>query len=151
MMIGVFIVYVVGHLLFNVFIIDQCFMGLDSEMCNFTVENTIYIYGLDLHESSPIWKVISQTARMVYEQWDSFKAKRFQLKLLGLKEQRGLRLLHQWEQIVRNMSFQIARDWNWKQVKRLQNALCSKSITRSMLFSRLNAHISREVAISDLA
>ena len=41
---------VLGFLLFNIFINDLCLMRLDSEICNFADDNTIYSCGLDLHE-----------------------------------------------------------------------------------------------------
>ena len=41
---------VLGPLLFNIFINDLFLMRLDSEICNFADDNTIYSYGLDLHE-----------------------------------------------------------------------------------------------------
>ena len=41
---------VLGPLLFNIFINDLCLMRLDSEICNFADDNTIYSCGPDLHE-----------------------------------------------------------------------------------------------------
>ena len=41
---------VLGPLLFNIFINDLCLMRLDSEICNFADDNTIYSCGIDLHE-----------------------------------------------------------------------------------------------------
>ena len=41
---------VLGFLLFNLFINDICLLKLDSEICNFAADKTIYSCGLDLHE-----------------------------------------------------------------------------------------------------
>ena len=41
---------VLGPLLFNIFINDLCLINLDSEICNFADDNTLYSCGHDLQE-----------------------------------------------------------------------------------------------------
>ena len=41
---------VLGSLLFNIFINDLCLIDLDSEICNFADDNTLYSCGHDLQE-----------------------------------------------------------------------------------------------------
>ena len=84
---------VLGPLLFNIFINDLCLMRLDSEICNFAYDNTIYSCGLDLHEI--VTNLESDLRRLL--EWFTNNGmvanpKKFQLMFLGLKGQRGLRL-----------------------------------------------------------
>ena len=84
---------VLGPLLFNIFINDLCLMRLDSEICNFADDNTIYSCGLDLHEI--VTNLESDLSRLL--EWFTNNGmvanpKKFQLMFLGLKGQRGLRL-----------------------------------------------------------
>ena len=41
--------FVLGPLLFNIFVNDICLWKLDSEICNSADDNTVYSCGLDLH------------------------------------------------------------------------------------------------------
>ena len=41
---------VLGPLLFRIFITDVCLINLDSEICNFADDNTLYLCGHDLQE-----------------------------------------------------------------------------------------------------
>ena len=82
---------VLGFLLFNIFINDLCLMRLDSEICNFADDNTIYSCGLDLHEIAT--NLESDFSRLL--EWFTnngmvANSKKFQLIFLGLKGQRRL-------------------------------------------------------------
>ena len=84
---------VLGPLLFNIFINDLCLMRLDSEICNFADDNTIYSCGIDLHEI--VTNLESDLSRLL--EWFTNNGmvanpKKFQLMFLGLKGQRRLRL-----------------------------------------------------------
>ena len=84
---------VLGPLLFNIFINNLCLMRLDSEICNFADDNTIYSCGLDLHEI--VTNLESDLSRLL--EWFTNNGmvanpKKFQLMFLGLKGQRRLRL-----------------------------------------------------------
>ena len=50
---------VLGPLLFNIFINDLCLINLDSEICSFADDNTLYSCGHDLQEIVTNLKIIS--------------------------------------------------------------------------------------------
>ena len=84
---------VLGPLLFDIFINDPFLMRLDSEICNFADDNTIYSCGLDLHEI--VTNLESDLRRLL--KWFTNNGmvanpKKIQLMFLGLKGQRRLRL-----------------------------------------------------------
>ena len=77
---------VLGPLLFNIFINDLCLMRLDSDICNFADDNTIYSCGIDLHEI--VTNLESDLSRLL--EWFTNNGmvanpKKFQLMFLGLK------------------------------------------------------------------
>ena len=76
---------VLGPLLFNIFINDLCLINLDSEICNFADDNTLYSCGHDLQE------IVTDLENDLSKLLDWFKSngmvanpKKFQLMLLGL-------------------------------------------------------------------
>ena len=84
---------VLGPLLFKIFINDLCLMKLDSDICNFADDNTIYLCGIDLHEI--VTNLESDLSRLL--EWLTnnrmvANPKKFQLMFLGFKGQRRLRL-----------------------------------------------------------
>ena len=134
---------VLGPLLFNIFINDLCLMRLDSEICNFADDNTIYSCGIDLHEI--VTNLESDLSRLL--EWFTNNGmvanpKKFQLMFLGLKGQRRLRL-----NINENKLSAIEVDNKLKFNKHVKT-LCSKVNKKISAFTRLNTYISREQALT---
>ena len=84
---------VLGPMLFNIFINDLFIISLDSEICKFEDDNTIFSCGNELHE---VVTALENDLSILLE-W--FKCngmvvnpKKFQLMFLGLKRKQGLRL-----------------------------------------------------------
>ena len=83
---------VLGHLLFNIFINDLFLINLNSEICNFTDDNTLYSCGHDLQE------IVTNLENDLSKLLDLFKSNeianpnKFQLMFLGIHGQIRLRL-----------------------------------------------------------
>ena len=78
-------------MLFNIFIYDHCHNNLDSEICSFADNNTLYSCGHDLQEivinlENDLCKILEwlKINRMVAN------AKKFQLMFLGLHGKKAL-------------------------------------------------------------
>ena len=77
---------VLGPLLFNIFINDLCLINLDSEICNFADDITLYSCGHDLQE------IVTNLENDLSKLLEWFKSngmvanpKKFQLMFLGLQ------------------------------------------------------------------
>ena len=100
-----------GPMPFNIFINDLCLINLDSEICNFADDNTIFSCGNELHE---IVTVLENYLSILLE-W--FKCngmvvnpKKFQLLFLGLKRKQGLLLNIKGSKIVAMEHVQLLRN-----------------------------------------
>ena len=142
---------VLGPLLFNIFINDLCLMRLDSEICNFADDNTIYSCERYLHEI--VTNLESNLSRLL--EWFTNNGmvanpKKFQLMFLGLKGQRRLRLNINDNKLsatdhVKLLGIEVDNKLKFsKHVK----TLCSKVNKKISAFSRLNMYISREQALT---
>ena len=90
---------VIGPLLFNIFTNDVCLINLDSEICNFADDNTLYSCGQDLQEIVNVSLHVSLHVNHLCKLLKRFKnngmvvnPKKFQLVFLGMKTNRRLRL-----------------------------------------------------------
>ena len=142
---------VLGPLLFNIVINDLCLVRLDSDICNFADDNTIYSCGIDLHEI--VTNLESDLSRLL--EWFTnngmvVNPKKFQLMSLGLKGQRRLRLnindnKSSATDHVKLLGIEVDNKLKFnKHVK----TLCSKVTKKVSAFSRLNTYISREQALT---
>ena len=122
-------------------------MRLDSDICNFADENTIYSCGIHLHEI--VTNLESDLSRLL--EWFTNNGmvanrKKILLTFLGLKGQRRLQLnindntLSETDH-VKLLGIEVGNKLKFsKHVK----ALCSKVTKKISAFSWLNTHISRE-------
>ena len=138
-------------MLFNTFINNLFLMRLDSKICNFADDNTIYSCGLDLHEI--VTNLESDLSRLL--EWFTNNGmvanpKKFQLMFLGLKEQRRLRLNINENKLsatdnVKLLGIEIG---NQLKFSNHVKTLCSKVSKKISAFSGLNMYISREQAFT---
>ena len=142
---------VLGPMLFNIFINDMFLISLDSEICNFADDNTIFSCGNELHE---IVTALENDLSILLEWFKCngmvVNSKKFQLMFLGLKRKQGLRLNIQGSKIVAKEHVKllgIEIDNKLKFDKYVQT-LCQKVNKKTSAFSRLNMYISREQALS---
>ena len=83
---------VLGPLLFNISIIDLFFMKLNSEICNFADDNTLFSCGKDLNEIVTKLEIyLSRLFKWLAENGMVANPKKFQL-FLGLTRHRKIRL-----------------------------------------------------------
>ena len=128
---------VLGPMLFNIFINDLFLISLDSEICNFADDNTIFSCGNELHK---IATVLENDLSILLE-WFTCNGmvvnpKKFQLMFLGLKRKRGLRLNIQGSKILAKEHVKllgIEIDNKLKFDKHVQT-LCQKVNKRLVLF-----------------
>ena len=142
---------VLGPLLFNTFINDLCVMRLDSDICNFADDDTIYSCGMDLHEIATNLK--SDLSRLL--EWFTNNGmvanpNKFQLMFLGLKGQRRLRLNINGNKLsetdhVKLLGIEVD---NKLKFNKHAKTLCSKVTKKISAISRLNTYISREQALT---
>ena len=142
---------VLGPLLFNIFINDLCLINLDSEICNFADDNTLYSCGYDLQE------IVTNLENDLIKLLEWFKSngmianpKKFQLMFLGLKGKRRLRLNIEENKLpaadhVKLLGIEIDSKLTFN--KHVET-LCSKVNNKISAFSRLNNYISREQALT---
>ena len=126
-------------------------MRLDSEICNFADDNTIYSCGLDLHEI--VTNLESDLSRLL--EWFTNNGmvanpKKIQLMFLGLKGQRGLRLNINENKLsatdhVKLLEIEID---NKLKFSNHVKTFCSKVNKKISAFSRLIMYISREQALT---
>ena len=142
---------VLGLLLFNIFINDLFLMRLDSEICNFADDNTIYSCGLDLHEI--VFNLESDLGRLL--EWFTNNGmvanpKTFQLMFLSLKGQKRLRLKINENKLSATDNVKLLGIEIDNQLKFSNQAktLCSKVNKKISAFPRLNMYISREQALT---
>ena len=84
---------VLGPLLFNIFVNDLFFMKLNSEICNFAVDNTIYSCGKDLNEIVTNLEIdLSRLFKWLAENGMVANPKKVQLIFLGFNRHSRLRL-----------------------------------------------------------
>ena len=126
-------------------------MRLDSDICNFADDNTIYSCGIDLHEI--VTNLESDLSRLL--EWFTNNGmvanpEKFQVMFLSLKGQRSLRLNINDNKLsatdhVKLLGIEVDDKLKFnKHVK----ALCSKVTKKISAFSRLNTYISREQALT---
>ena len=134
---------VLGPLLFNIFINDLFFMKLNSEICNFADDNTLYSCGKDLNEV--VTNLEIDLSRLF--KWFA-NPKKLQLMFLGLTRHSRLRLNIEGNKVSatdRVIVLRVEIDNRLKFDKHIK-ALCSKANMKINAFSRLNTYISREQA-----
>ena len=136
-------------MLFNIFINDLFFLKLNSEICNFADDNTLYSYGRDLNEMVTNLEIdLSILFKWFAENGMVAKPKKFQLMFLGLTRHRRLRLNIEGNKVsaadcVKLLGVEIDNKVKFdKHVK----TLCSKANMKINAFSRLDTYISREQA-----
>ena len=142
---------VLGPLLFNIFINDLCLINLDSEICNFADDNTLYSCGHDLQE------IVTNLENDLSKLLEWFKGngmvaypKKFQLMFLGLQGEKRLRLNIEENKIptagyVKLLGVEIDSKLTFS--KHIET-LCSKVNKKVSAFARLNNYISREQALT---
>ena len=142
---------VLGPLLFNIFINDLCLINLDSEICNFADDNTLYSCGHDLQE------IVTNLENDLSKLLEWFKSngmvanpKKFQLMFLGLQGEKRLRLNIEENKIptaghVKLLGVEIDSKLTFS--KHIET-LCSKVNKKVSAFARLNNYISREQALT---
>ena len=122
-------------------------MRLDSDICNFADDKTIYSYGIDLHEI--VTNLESDLSKLL--EWFTHNGmvanpKKFQLMFLGLKGQRRLRLNINDNKLsatdhVKLLGIEVD---NKLKFNKYVKTLCSK-VTKKI---RLNTYISIEQALT---
>ena len=142
---------VLGPLLFNIFINDLCLINLDSEICNFADDNTLYSCGHDLQE------IVTDLENDLSKLLDWFKSngmvanpKKFQLMFLGLHGKKRIRLNIEENKVpaaghVKLLGVEIDSKLTFN--KHIET-LCSKVNKKVSAFARLNNYISREQALT---
>ena len=84
---------VLGPLLFNIFLNDLFYMELNSEICNFADDNTVYSCGTRINEiATNLENDLSTLLNWFYANGMVANPDKFQLMFLGLNEQHNLRL-----------------------------------------------------------
>ena len=142
---------VLGPLLFNIIINDLFLINLDSEICNFTDDNTLYSCGHDLQE------IVTNLEDDLSKLLEWFKSnemvanpKKFQLMFLGLQGKIRLRLNIEGSKVpttghIKLLGMEIYSKLTFN--KHIET-LCSKVNKKVSAFARLNNYISREQAIT---
>ena len=142
---------VLGPLLFNFFINDLFLNNLDSEICNFADDNTLYSCGHDLQE------IVTNLEDDLSKLLEWFKSngmvanpKKFQLMFLGLQGKIKLRLNIEGSKVpttghVKLLGVEIDSKATFN--KHIET-LCSKVNRKVSAFARLNNYISREQALT---
>lgn len=140
---------VLGPLIFNIFLNDLILMNLESEICNFADDNTIFACGNTIQEI--VIKLENDLGLLL--DWFSKNGmianpEKFQIMFLGLHNERGLRLNIEGKKIpatkaVKLLGIQI--DNQLKLDKHIQG-LCSKVNQKVSAFARLNTYLSLDQA-----
>ena len=141
---------VLGPVLFNIFINDIFLLKLDSDLCNFADDTTLYACGCSLDQIVPMLENdLSALIKWFFENGMVANPGKFQMMFLGLKEQHALRLNINDNKVlttnrVKLLGIEIDNELNF--TAHIQN-LCSKVNRKINAFSRLNTFISRPQAI----
>ena len=142
--------FVLGPVLFNTFINDIFPLKLDSDLCNFADDTTLYACGCSLDEIVPrLENDLSALIKWFSEHGMVANPGKFQMMFLGLKEQNTLRLNFNDNKVlttnrVKLLGIEIDNELNF--TVHIQN-LCSKVNRKINAFSRLNTYISRPQAM----
>ena len=138
-------------LFFNIFIIDLCLIYLDSEICNFADDNTLYSCRHDLQA------IVTDLENDISKLLDWFKSNRivanpqkFQLMFLGLHGKKRLRLSIEENKVPTAGHVKlpgVGVDCKLTFNKYIET-LCSKVHEKVSAFARLNNSISREQALT---
>ena len=135
-----------GPVLFNIFINDIFLLKLDSDLCNFADDTTLYACGCSLDDFVPrLENDLSALIKWFFENGMVANAGKFQMMFLGLKEKNTLRLNINDNKIlttntVKLLGIEIDNELTF--TAHIQN-LCSKVNREINAFSRLNTYISR--------
>ena len=142
---------VLGPLLFNIFINDRFLIKLDSEICNFADDNTLYLCGRDLQEI--VTNLENDLSNLL--EWSKSNGmlanpKKFQLMFLGLQGKIKLRLNIEGSKVpttghVNFLGVEIDSKLTFN--KHIET-LCSKVNRKVSAFARLNNDIPREQALT---
>ena len=140
---------VLGPLLFNIFINDLFAMNLESEICNFADDNTIFACGNNIQEI--VIKLENDLGRLL--DWFSKNGmianpEKFQIMFLGLRDERSLRLNIEGKKLpvtdtVKLLGIQID---NKLKLNKHIHGLCSKVNQKVSAFARLNTYLSPDQA-----
>ena len=140
---------VLGPLFFNIFINDLFLMSLESEICNFADDNTIFACGNTIQEI--LIKLENDLGLLL--DWFSKNGmianpEKFQIMFLGLSDQRCLRLNIEGKKLpatntVKLLGIQID---NKLKLNKHIHELCSKVNQKVSAFARLNTYLSPDQA-----
>ena len=136
---------VLGPLFFNIFINDLFLMSLESEICNFADDNTIFACGNTIQEI--VIKLENDLGLLL--DWFSKNGmianpEKFQIMFLGLSDQRCLRLNIEGKKLPATDTVKllgIQTDNKLKLNKHIHE-LCSKVNQKVSAFARLNTYLS---------
>ena len=138
-----------GPLLFNIFINDLFAMSLESEICNFADDNTIFACGNNIQEI--VIKLENDLGLLL--DWFAKNgmienSEKFQIMFLGLKDERCLRLNIEGKKLpttdtVKLLGIQID---NKLKLNKHIHGLCSKVHHKVSAFARLNTYLSPDQA-----
>ena len=141
---------VLGPVLFNIFINDIFLLKLDSDLCNFADDTTLYACGCSLDDIVPrLENDLSALIEWFFENGMVANPGKFQVMFLGLKEKNTLRLNINDNKIlttnkVKLLGIEIDNALTF--TAHIQN-LCCKVNRKINAFSRLNTYISRPQAM----
>ena len=141
---------VLGPLLFNIFLNDLFYMELNSEICNFADDNTVYSCGTRISEiMTNLENDLSTLLNWFYANGMVANPDKFQLMFLGLNERHKLRLNIEGVKIsstehVKLLGIEID---NKLRFNKHVETLCDKTNRKVSAFRRLKFYLSREQAM----
>ena len=143
--------WVLGPMLFSIFINDLLLVSLDSVICNFADDNIIFTCGNDLHGIAT--DLENNLSKLLYRFTCNcmvVNSKKFPLMFLGLKRGKGLRLNIQGSEVLAKEHVKpLGREIDNKlKVDNHVQTLCRRFNKMTSGFSRQNMYISREQALS---
>ncbi len=141
---------VLGPILFNIFINDIFLLKIDSDLCNFADDTTLFACGDSLDKIVPrLENDLGALIEWFYANGMVANPGKFQMMFLGLKEKNPFRLIINENKIqatnkVKLLGIEIDNALTF--TAHIQN-LCSKVNRKINAFSRLNTYISRPQAM----
>ena len=141
---------VLGPLLFNIFLNDLFYMELNSDICNFADDNTVYSCGTSISEiTTNLENDLNTLLNWFYANGMVANPDKFQLMFLGLHEKHKLRLNIEGVKIsaTKNVKILGIEIDNQLRFNKHVKTLCDKTNRKISAFRRLNMYLSREQAM----
>ena len=141
---------VLGPLKFNTFLNDLFYMELNSEICNFADDNTVYSCGTSISEMTKnLENDLNTLLNWFYANGMVANPDKFQFMFLGLHEKHKLRLNIEGIKIsaTKNVKILGIEIDNQLRFNKHVKTLCDKTNRKISAFRRLNMYLSREQAM----